>query len=657
MNKNSSTSVISLFMIILMSSISSCVTDKNIMTVTGAKKGQSNGNEEGIANVTSINHISDQLVIQGTNLAGTTSVSLGVHSLNVISLTATQLIVDSGAIVGIAFGAAMNLVITNAAGASPPVAVTFSANNGSILSAHLAVGSVDSSALATNSITNIKISNGAVDSAKLNLTGASGQFLQFDGAVWKGVDLSGLTYVGAWDASSSAPAAGCGGGTKGDYYIVSNAGAVNLSGITSWSVGDWAICSSTGTWQKIINSGGITTISGLTDVNLTAPALDDILVYDGTKWINSKTKLSKLSDVDLTGLATNEVLTYDGTKFVTTSIKSTIISEGQLDNSHISGLASSKLTGALPALDGSALTNLTIPAATDVTKLPLTGGTLTGDLTMGANNIITSGNIDGVDVSTLSSSVGTNSTNIATNNTSIGTNSTNITSNTGAIASLSYEPPLTAGTASQYYKGNKTWANFESSVLGTLLAGYTKAGSASAVLVGDTISQALGKLEYKVDNADSVAFLKDGTVAMTGNLNLGASKLVGNGGTNGISITSTGNIGIGMSGATSILQISGGSVTTAFSSIASLTVDFSTANVISTSAGAGTLSLNNMKDGTSYTLIIKNTGDYILSGSGVTTWRCAPSCAADTVSNISGHVVVTILKAGVNAYVSYITDL
>ncbi|WP_374073637.1 hypothetical protein [Bdellovibrio bacteriovorus] len=119
----------------------------------------------------------------------------------------------------------------------------------------------------------------------------------------------------------------------------------------------------------------------------------------------------------------------------------------------------------------------------------------------------------------------------------------------------------------------------------------------------------------------------------------------------------TGNVGLGTASPVSKLQVSGGSLTTAYSAISSLTVDFSTANVISTTAAAGTLVLNNMQNGTSYTLIVQNTGSYTLSGSSVSTWRCAPACSGGVISNTSGHVLITILKAGTTAYVSYISDM
>lgn len=124
-----------------------------------------------------------------------------------------------------------------------------------------------------------------------------------------------------------------------------------------------------------------------------------------------------------------------------------------------------------------------------------------------------------------------------------------------------------------------------------------------------------------------------------------------------VRIDSTGKVGVGTTAPSSKFHVSGGSITTAYGTSTTLANDFSTANVISTTAAAGTLVLNNMQDGTSYTLIVQNTGNYTLSGSSVSTWRCAPACPSGVVSNSTGHVMITILKAGTTGYVSYITDM
>ena len=78
---------------------------------------------------------------------------------------------------------------------------------------------------------------------------------------------AGLVFQGTWDARTAAeggaagnkgnPALTSGVGTTGNFYIVSNAGSVNLDGITDWKTGDWAVFIEQGAsdqWEKIDNS-------------------------------------------------------------------------------------------------------------------------------------------------------------------------------------------------------------------------------------------------------------------------------------------------------------------------------------------------------------------------------------------------------------------
>lgn len=66
--------------------------------------------------------------------------------------------------------------------------------------------------------------------------------------------IGGLTYKGAWNASTNNPFLQSGVGSAGDYYIVSVAGTTNLDGVNDWQIGDWAIFEgATNMWQKIDN--------------------------------------------------------------------------------------------------------------------------------------------------------------------------------------------------------------------------------------------------------------------------------------------------------------------------------------------------------------------------------------------------------------------
>ena len=73
---------------------------------------------------------------------------------------------------------------------------------------------------------------------------------------------SGLTYEGLWNATTDSPALSGTTPANGVFYIVDVAGSTNLSGITDWLVGDWAIYVSNGSatdgWQKLDMTSDIT---------------------------------------------------------------------------------------------------------------------------------------------------------------------------------------------------------------------------------------------------------------------------------------------------------------------------------------------------------------------------------------------------------------
>lgn len=85
--------------------------------------------------------------------------------------------------------------------------------------------------------------------------------------------LGALNYKGTWNASTNSPALASGVGTKGDYYVVSVAGATTLDGISNWGVGDLATFNGS-VWQRVeggadlngvnLSVSNTSTLSGLT---------------------------------------------------------------------------------------------------------------------------------------------------------------------------------------------------------------------------------------------------------------------------------------------------------------------------------------------------------------------------------------------------------
>jgi hypothetical protein len=70
--------------------------------------------------------------------------------------------------------------------------------------------------------------------------------------------LGQIEYKGTWDATSGAPTATP---ETGWYYIVQVAGSTNLSGITDWKVGDWAVYNGAA-WDKVDNTDAISSWNG-----------------------------------------------------------------------------------------------------------------------------------------------------------------------------------------------------------------------------------------------------------------------------------------------------------------------------------------------------------------------------------------------------------
>ena len=123
-----------------------------------------------------------------------------------------------------------------------------------------------------------------------------------------------------------------------------------------------------------------------------------------------------------------------------------------------------------------------------------------------------------------------------------------------------------------------------------------------------------------------------------------------------MSITGSGNVGIGTSSPGVKLEVAGGQAIVAYNNAGtSTTVDFNNGNMQTTAAVAGTLTLNNMKAGGSYTVFLTDPtgGNYTLSASGFT-FRCQPECVSNQVIvNPGAHTVLSILSTGTIAYVSW----
>jgi len=159
--------------------------------------------------------------------------------------------------------------------------------------------------------------------------------------------LGALIYQGTWNASSNTPTLTSGVGTKGYYYVVSVAGSTNLDGITTWSVGDWAVFNGS-VWQKV--DGG----TSESFVNLTVTGTANIATGNVVNMTSS--------NVTITG-GTENAVTYTN---VTVSSGNITVTNDNVAYSNIStALRTQSLTGYLygNANTGNVTASTSIPVA------------------------------------------------------------------------------------------------------------------------------------------------------------------------------------------------------------------------------------------------------------------------------------------------------
>ena len=122
--------------------------------------------------------------------------------------------------------------------------------------------------------------------------------------------------------------------------------------------------------------------------------------------------------------------------------------------------------------------------------------------------------------------------------------------------------------------------------------------------------------------------------------------------TNGLIVN--GEVVIGSSVATSsvALDVAGPVVSRSYNAGAATVIDFSKSNLVYTTASCSSaMTLSNMQDGGSYTLIVQGatSGTCAFTASGLTV-RTPPGYGATTASS---HTVFTFLRAGTNVYVNW----
>jgi hypothetical protein len=277
----------------------------NKLVVTGLRSAVSGPSVQ--VSAVQINASYDKIIINGSNLDKVTLLQIQTKeawTLSFDSQSSSQIVASilnlSASALNLAMETSYNLLISTAY-ATTPVIVTFTLPNNSVTTNHILNGTI-----------------AAVDLATMGA--ATGQFLQFNGINWSPASIAtGLTYKGTWNANTDVPnlvvTNDCGGAVvSGEYYIVDTNGATNVDGISSWSKSDWIVCSSSGSYQKIVGAAPVLALDDITNVSATTPVTNDLLQFNGSNWTNAQIVINQLSDVDTVTSppALNQVLKWDG---------------------------------------------------------------------------------------------------------------------------------------------------------------------------------------------------------------------------------------------------------------------------------------------------------------------------------------------------------
>lgn len=268
----------------------------------------------------------------------------------------------------------------------------------------------------------IKLPDASLEVEMLGQMGSQeGQLLRYIKAEskWKPGSLTGFNYQGEWDASANDPDLSKITARKGDYYVVSEDGTTELSGISSWVEKNRVVFDGS-KWTKLE----------------TTPAVQDIFGRKGNvvsmkgdyswKQLNlSNSTIQDFANVDVSAIQPGHVLRWDGSGWVASKDNNTAMDQAVIEESNIATdsvtsekIAPSSITNTHISDNAAiefkklkfAASNLTIAKTQDLQsqldgKIELSGGILSGTLNMGGNNIINLGSINGADLATLKASL------------------------------------------------------------------------------------------------------------------------------------------------------------------------------------------------------------------------------------------------------------
>jgi hypothetical protein len=503
--------------------------------------------------VNSVSVQNNQLIITGSKLSTIKTATLKNNSqtetFEVESASDSQLITNGIKNISLLAGSVFDLVLSDAYG-SATFQVSFTLANGSVTAAMLN-----------------------------NMNATAGQVLKYNGSVWAPASqIDTQAFIGTWDASNNiggSPDLSVVSSIPGDYYVVTVAGTLNS---VAYGIGDWII-SDGYNWNKIpMSKTSVSSFQSRKGIVTLQPS-DYVSLIDGTSHKVTGSALKDIADIDFTTAPTNgQTIKWNTatSKWLPADDLTGTSGIARTDLSATSPLSYNSTTGAFSLVSADLLalplTNLTsgsgaIAAADSILgafgKLMNTQGdyvskasgaaAVTGTIAVtGTGRITVPTPIDGVDpvtevtnVQYVTNAIAANGVwaksgstiNYAAGNVGIGTTTPTAKLSIGPTSLSSGAITLTAANAATTF----TTSSSTTLNVGDYLIPTTTTGQARSVTVGGTTTS------FTVSPAFTAAVSGETYTVYPAAMNINNGKVLVQG--------STGNVGIGTTAPTGILEL------------------------------------------------------------------------------------------------------
>jgi len=373
--------------------------------LTGDVTGNLTGNTNGIHTGNVVGDVTGDLTgnVTGNVVGDLTGNTTGLHTGNVIGNVTGDL---SGNVVGNVTGDLTGNADTATAWANGRT-ITLTGEATGVTPSIDGTTNVSAALTLTNSAVIDKVLTGLQSPAGATILATDSMLIAF-GKLQSQINgiAEGLQYQGSWNASTNTPALASSVGTQGFYYIVNVAGSTNLNGITDWEVGDWAIFSTTGVWQRLDQTGvqGTGTAGTLTKWATGSTISDSIVSESGT----ALTVTGSLNTTLGSNIAGD--FSVNTNKFTVGSATGNVVASGQLQGNDLDIVTTSVLSGNV-TMSADASVGGTLTTASPVINTGISGSAVLDDdtfATASATTVATSESIKAyVDNNTGSGTAGT----------------------------------------------------------------------------------------------------------------------------------------------------------------------------------------------------------------------------------------------------------